>query len=140
MGKSAKFYKKPSLKEKQSGAGKSRSSASTPAAAVVKTKDAAKRAVTGEALQKRQQLEEKARRKEEATRAPKSVFRPQAANGRDASAEPIDNEHRTADSDEEMDQGDTIKRRPRTKQRKDWGPMPKDVGVDYLRQWDSRHS
>lgn len=122
------------MKEKQSASGKARSSTSAPVSAI-KTQDAVKKAVTGKAAEKRQHLEEKTRRKEEATRAPKPVF----SGSRDIT-EPIAEAAPNFDSDEELEQEETIKRRPRTKQRKDWGPMPKDVGVDYLRQWDSRHS
>lgn len=140
MGKSSKFYKKPSLKEKQAVQGKVRSSASSAAAAATSSSTAPvfkqvaikKAALTGKALEKRQALKKKSRDKEEATRAAKPVFR-QAGTAT-----------RTADDDEEEDQdmgedeADVIKRRPRNRQRKDWGPMPKEMGIDYLKQWDSR--
>lgn len=34
--------------------------------------------------------------------------------------------------------GEQIKRRTRNRQRRDWGPMPKEMGIDYLKQWDNR--
>lgn len=37
-------------------------------------------------------------------------------------------------------EAEVIKRRPRNRQRKDWGPMPKEMGIDYMKQWDSRRS
>lgn len=134
MGKSSKFYKKPSLKEKQAAQGKVRSSASssTTAAAPVFNQVVKKAELTGKALEKRQILEQKSRQKEEATRAPKPVFRQSGATP--ARVDEADEE------DEEMgaEEGEQIKRRPRNRQRRDWGPMPKEMGIDYLKQWDNR--
>lgn len=139
MGKSSKFYKKPSLKEKQAVQGKKRSSTSSSATAlpsnapIFKQVAVKKGALTGKALEKRQVLEQKSRQKEEATRAPKPVFR-QAGAGLATSRVDEDEE----DEDGMEDEGEQIKRRPRTRQRKDWGPMPKEMGIDYLKQWDNR--
>ncbi|SPO22592.1 uncharacterized protein UTRI_01270 [Ustilago trichophora] len=140
MGKSSKFYKKPSLKEKQAAQGKMRSSASssTTAAAPVFKQVVKKTALTGKALEKRQVLEQKSRQKEEATRAAKPVFRqsgvtPVATASRNAVEEEEEYDDEMADDGTEQ-----IKRRPRNRQRKDWGPMPKEMGIDYLKQWDNR--
>ncbi|PWZ03098.1 hypothetical protein BCV70DRAFT_197330 [Testicularia cyperi] len=157
MGKSAKFYKKPTLKEKQGSSGKSRSSASAPVSQFGllpsssngsgSAKEAAvkKAAVSSKAVQKRQILEEKTKRKVEATNAPKPVFRPAdeaistSRSKQSATQEPEVDGMDDDEDDEDMDDtADAIKRRPRTKHRKDWGPMPKEMGIDYLRQWDSR--
>ncbi|ETS61051.1 hypothetical protein PaG_04989 [Moesziomyces aphidis] len=145
MGKSSKFYKKPSLKEKQAAQGKVRSSASSSALAssssapVFKQVAVQKAALSGKALEKRQMLEQKSRQKEEATRASKPVFRkpgtvPSAVDQEEDEDDDEDDEDMADDGEEQ------IKRRPRNRQRKDWGPMPKQMGIDYLRQWDSRRS
>lgn len=142
MGKSSKFYKKPSLKEKQAAQGKVRSSASSLAgtptsnAPVFKQVAIKKAALSGKALEKRQELEEKSRKKEEATRAAKPVFRQAGTTSSQSQASRAQQE----DEDEGMedDDADVIKRRPRNRQRRDWGPMPKEMGIDYLKQWDSR--
>ncbi|KIS71192.1 uncharacterized protein UMAG_01100 [Mycosarcoma maydis] len=137
MGKSSKFYKKASLKEKQAGQGKLRSSASSSAgtsssnAQVFKQVAIKKAALTGKALEKRQALEQKSREKEEATRAAKPVFRQAGPAPR---TEDVDDE----DQHKLGEHSEVIKRRARNRQRKDWGPMPKDMGIDYLKQWDSR--
>ncbi|CBQ70503.1 conserved hypothetical protein [Sporisorium reilianum SRZ2] len=139
MGKSSKFYKKPSLKEKQTAQGKVRSStaiASTSSAPVFKQVAVQKAALTGKALEKRQILEQKSRQKEEATRAAKPVFR-QAAT---TSSRFEQDDEEGDDDDMAEDDAEVIKRRPRTRQRKDWGPMPKEMGIDYMKQWDSRRS
>ncbi|KAJ9477606.1 hypothetical protein PHBOTO_001195 [Pseudozyma hubeiensis] len=138
MGKSSKFYKKPSLKEKQAVQGKVRSSASSFAGAsgssapVFKQVAIKKAALTGKALEKRQALEQKSREKEEATRAAKPVFR----HGGNPSS--IEQKDPNDDLDMAEDDAEVIKRRPRNRQRKDWGPMPREVGIDYLKQWDNR--
>ncbi|GAC97167.1 hypothetical protein PHSY_004752 [Pseudozyma hubeiensis SY62] len=138
MGKSSKFYKKPSLKEKQAVQGKVRSSTSSSAGAssssapVFKQGAIKKAALTGKALEKRQALEQKSREKEEATRAAKPVFRQGGA------VSSIEQEDQNNDLDMAEDDADVIKRRPRNRQRKDWGPMPREVGIDYLKQWDNR--
>ncbi|SNX82484.1 uncharacterized protein MEPE_01190 [Melanopsichium pennsylvanicum] len=138
MGKSSKFYKKPSLKEKQTAQGKVRSStasATTASASAPVFKQVVKKAVlTGKALEKRQALEEKSRQKEEATRAAKPVFRQAGAMPTRAESHDGDEEQ----DDEGMKGEEQIKRRPRNRQRKDWGPMPKEMGIDYLKQWDNR--
>lgn len=119
--------------------GKIRSSTLTTGTNTLKPPDVnAKKAVTSKAIEKRHQLEQAARQKEEATRAPKPVF--QAGTSTSSRKAANYEEADIAESDEDMNQKESFKRRPRTKQRKDWGPMPKEVGVDYLRQWDSRHS
>ncbi|EST06301.1 hypothetical protein PSEUBRA_004186 [Kalmanozyma brasiliensis GHG001] len=143
MGKSSKFYKKPSLKEKQAVQGKVRSSTSSSASAsassapVFKQVAVKKAALTGKALEKRQVLEQKSRQKEEATRAAKPVFR-QAGASATTSRASIAQEEDEEDEGMEEEDDDLIKRRPRNRQRKDWGPMPKEMGIDYLKQWDSR--
>ncbi|UTT93289.1 hypothetical protein NDA17_007383 [Ustilago hordei] len=141
MGKSSKFYKKPTLKEKQATQGKARSSVSaitsTSSTPVFKQVAVKKAALTGKALEKRQVLEQKSRQKEEATRAPKPVFR-QAGATPTSTAAAQDEESEGEDEDMADDGTEQIKRRPRNRQRKDWGPMPKEMGIDYLKQWDNR--
>lgn len=143
MGRSSKFYKKPSLKDKQAAQGKVRSSASSSAnasssnAPVFKQAAVKKAALTGKALEKRQVLEQKSRQKEEATYAPKPVFR-QAGPGATSVASAAAGAAEEEEDDAMDDNAETIKRRPRNRQRKDWGPMPKEMGIDYLKQWDNR--
>ncbi|CDR99158.1 uncharacterized protein SPSC_04567 [Sporisorium scitamineum] len=143
MGKSSKFYKKPSLKEKQAAQGKVRSSAataSTSSAPVFKQVAIQKAALTGKALEKRQILEQRSRQKEEATRAAKPVFRQAATSSTPTTASRFEQDQGEDDADMVEDDAEVIKRRPRNRQRKDWGPMPKEMGIDYMKQWDSRRS
>ncbi len=120
--------------------GKVRSSASSSAgvptlnAPVFKQTAIKKAALSGKALEKRQVLEEKSRQKEEATRAAKPVFRQAGTTSSQSQASRAEEEGEGMEDDD----ADVIKRRPRNRQRRDWGPMPKEMGIDYLKQWDSR--
>ncbi|PWN47136.1 hypothetical protein IE53DRAFT_390733 [Violaceomyces palustris] len=169
MGKSAKFYKKPTLKEKQLES-KNRSSASSSTFST----SAKDRAITtvSHSLKK-------------STRAKQEVVvsgRPSDSKGKDrrqGEGKPVvevnsssrfkargpdfrpsvggirkeevgrarvvggEDEEMMEDEEEEQDEeeGDKPKRRFRSKlNKKNYGPMPKDMGIDYVGLWNKRQA
>ena len=130
MGRSAKFYKKPSLKEKQAlSAAKPRSTASSDA------KEAARDSAIKRSAESAQKRLAKAKERLEAEMAKSKPHFRLAGKVQEEEEEEVDMQD---DDGQQQQDADKPKRRPRRRQRRDYGPMPKDMGIDYLAQWDSR--
>lgn len=109
MGRSAKLYKRPTLKDKQ--ARKQRSSTSTAdAPSTSSASSASNKAALAAALKKKKELEEQAPEEEEEA----------AAAGKKSKGRGLKGKLKKAA------EGETEIR------------VPRDAGIDYLRQWDSR--
>ncbi|KAN0060718.1 hypothetical protein ACQY0O_007376 [Thecaphora frezii] len=143
MGKSAKFYKKPTLREKQSLV---KSSTASPGSSSSKQRSSAfssdagkKAAAVVEGSKAARVHAQKAKERLEAEEAAKPKFgqlkvAPSSRGGaQNQGASDDDGDLEMEDDDEEV-----IKRRPRNRNRKDWGPMPKEMGIDYVKLWDNR--